>query len=77
MTKILLGSIVESQSPAGVIDVHNLINIVFTGFIACLPAFLNSFTVQIQALDWGHYGFLLPVILVLIKTITESMANGQ
>ena len=76
MTKnILLGSIIESSSPAGVFDQRNLINVIFTGLLACAPIFLNSITAQLPTLQWGQYGWMLPFVALIIKSLTETIID--
>lgn len=76
-SKLYLGSIVESNSPRGSFSSRNLINVIFTGLIACAPIFLNSISVQAEALNWGSYGWALPVVTMLIKAIAETLSGKK
>ena len=72
---ILLGNIVTSESPSGKLDIRNFINIIFVGLLGCAPIFLNSISAQISTLSWGNYGYLLPIILMIIKGIAELLID--
>ncbi|MEK7112101.1 MAG: hypothetical protein AAB875_02125 [Patescibacteria group bacterium] len=76
MNKILLGSIVTSNSPSGSFDFRNLINVIFTGLLACVPVLANSLITQLPTLEWGNMGWMLPVVLMILKVLSE-MKKGQ
>lgn len=74
---LVLGNIVDSVSPKGKLDSRNVVNILWMGVIGCLPAFLNSITAQLPTLEWGNYGFVLPIILIVIKAISEALKGER
>ena len=77
MNKIIFGSIVTSDSPRGSFNFRNLINVIFTGLIACIPVFILSISTQIEALDFGNYGWTLPIVLMILKALAETIKSPQ
>lgn len=74
---LVLGNIVKSESPKGKLDSRNFVNIVWVGLLGCLPVFLNSISTQIPTLSWGDKGWMVPIILLIIKAISETMKGER
>ena len=74
---ILFGSIVTSDSPKGSFDFRNLINVIFTGLIACIPVFILSVSTQVETLDFGNYTWALPIVLMVLKAIAETFSGKK
>lgn len=70
------GNIVTPTSAGGISNGRDMVNILWWGFLAIIPVFINSIAMNITALNLGNYGWILPIAAMILKSLAAHFQEN-